>query len=153
MTLMARNNTLTARGDKLVAERGALMQSNPLKVKTPFGNAAACEDSEASAFERQDSERCLRRRLLVQQWESEKQKYELKAIGVNVFAYMLKQNARGSAPPHWLCVRCFNDGHVEFIELARYGGRKYICPRCKATIEPSPAACADDGMGSPKWLD
>ena len=90
---------------------------------------------------------------LLQRWENERQNYELKALGANVFAYMLKQDTRGSTPPHWLCVRCFHDGHLEIIEMARHGLRKYQCPRCKSTIDPSPFACYGDGTGVPKWLD
>ncbi len=42
-------------------------------------------------------------------WKREKEGYELKALQVDVFAYMLKPSERGSKPPHWLCANCYED--------------------------------------------
>jgi hypothetical protein len=94
----------------------------------------------------------------LQGWDAKKQQYELKSLGWNTFAYMLKPEARGSAPPHWICTRCFGDGHAEIIQQTRNSavirgrGLVYECPRCNWAIDPSGDA-VETGMGKPKWLD
>jgi hypothetical protein len=49
-------------------------------------------------------------------WDAEKEKYELKAIGMGCVAYMLKPEARGTEPPHWLCPNCYAQGKKSFIQ-------------------------------------
>jgi hypothetical protein len=48
-------------------------------------------------------------------WDAEKQNYELKKVGDNAVAYMLKPDKRGSEPPHWLCPNCFAKGEKSFL--------------------------------------
>ena len=145
---MARNDALRERAETALANSSAPPPPNSSRV-----NAPVRQDSLATSLPPRNPAPGSGALWLLERWETEKQKYELKALGPNVFAYMLRQDARGSAPPHWVCVRCLHDGHLEIIELARHGARKYECPRCNATIGPSPAACADAGRGGPKWLD
>src|ERR1700676_1598778 len=49
-------------------------------------------------------------------WDTEKKRYELKALRVDVFAYMLKPEARGTEPPHWLCANCYENGKKSFFQ-------------------------------------
>src|SRR5690242_14241117 len=42
-----------------------------------------------------------------EQWETDKQQYELKDLGCGALAYMLKPDARGTKPPHAVCTNCF----------------------------------------------
>lgn len=49
-------------------------------------------------------------------WGAEKQNYELKTIGYGSVAYMLKPEARGSSPPHWLCPNCYAKGKKSFLQ-------------------------------------
>src|SRR6267154_1614450 len=51
-------------------------------------------------------------------WDAEKQRYELKGVGVNSVAYMLKPEARGTEPPHWLCPNCYSQGKKAFMQRA-----------------------------------
>jgi hypothetical protein len=80
-------------------------------------------------------------------WKREKQRYELKALRVDVFAYMLKQPERGVEPPHWLCANCYEDGKKSIFQwtaetaMAR---RVYRCPACDAKISPA---------SEPVWMD
>jgi hypothetical protein len=48
-------------------------------------------------------------------WGNEKQKYELTKNWTGAVAYMLKPEARGTEPPHWLCPKCYTslDFHGE----------------------------------------
>jgi hypothetical protein len=67
-------------------------------------------------------------------WETEKQRYELKGVGHGVTAYMLKPEVRGSEPPHWLCPTCFENGkkaHLQFSVRMAGGGSVYRCKGCE----------------------
>lgn len=70
-------------------------------------------------------------------WDTEKQRYELKNLGAGTVAYVLKPDARGTEPPHWLCPSCYHDGKKSFfqsdgtMELRRLVLR---CTGCNARI-------------------
>jgi hypothetical protein len=97
--------------------------------------------------------RTLKKELAkLEQWETEKQQYELKTLGSSAFAYMLKPEARGSRPPHWVCTRCYSDGYAEIIQQTKGHRSMYACPRCDAALTPSLDAF-EIGTGRPKWLD
>ena len=40
-------------------------------------------------------------------WETEKQRYELKDVGMGSLAYSVKDAMRGSEPPHQICAACY----------------------------------------------
>jgi len=72
-------------------------------------------------------------------WETESQKYELKNFGYGAFARVLKPEARGTAPPHWVCARCYGNRRVSVIQFGRLlqGQRnEWFCPECKTQIQP-----------------
>jgi hypothetical protein len=80
-------------------------------------------------------------------WEREKQRYEFKALRVGLFVYMLKPAERGTEPPHWLCVKCYEDGKRSPFQSTTelvMSRRLYRCDRCKSTIAP---------YSEPKWID
>jgi hypothetical protein len=66
-------------------------------------------------------------------WDAEKQNYELKGIGNGSVAYMLKSDARGTEPAHWLCPNCFSQGKKSFLNpTGAHLGRGYMykCGNC-----------------------
>lgn len=70
-------------------------------------------------------------------WDAEKQRYELKAVGPGVTAYMLKPETRGTEPPHWLCPNCYAKSQKSFLQAT--GGRigaasLYKCQGCESTV-------------------
>jgi transposase len=73
-----------------------------------------------------------------EKWEAEKQRYELKDLGWGSFAYMLKSDARGPEPPHWICAHCYEHGHKEIFQhvMKPESGRRWTCPACKNEINP-----------------
>lgn len=80
-------------------------------------------------------------------WDAEKAKYELKRIGDSSVAYMLKPEARGAEPPHWLCPNCYSKGQKSFLNpTGAQSGRNWIyrCSGCGA--QP---AC----QYTPQWAD
>ena len=70
-------------------------------------------------------------------WDAEKEKYELIEVSTGAFTYMLKPDARGSEPPHWLCTTCYQDHKKSIIQgMGKKPGNRdekiYRCPSCKA---------------------
>jgi hypothetical protein len=65
-------------------------------------------------------------------WETEKQRYELKQVGTGTFAQMLKPDARGIEPPHWLCPNCFETGKKSYFQFSTHAGwgSVYRCKGC-----------------------
>ena len=79
-------------------------------------------------------------------WGAEKERYELKKVGAGgTVAYMLKPEARGAEPPHWLCPNCYAQGKKAFLQGSSLSGanRVYTCPACKTYI----------AAREPAWID
>jgi hypothetical protein len=60
---------------------------------------------------------------------------------------MLKPDARGSSPPHWICPNCLGQEFVSSLQptpTIAIGKRMYECPKCKLAVPMT---------GNPKWLD
>jgi hypothetical protein len=73
-------------------------------------------------------------------WDSEKERYELKSIGTGAVAYVLKPAERGSEPPHWLCPNCFHQGRKSFFQSAmKMELRRLLfdCVTCRSRIAVS----------------
>jgi len=89
-------------------------------------------------------------------WDTEKKRYELKSLGYGAFAQMLKPDARGTAPPHWVCTNCYGQRRISPIQwgkpLKGSGRNGYFCPACSNEINPSPEALTP-GTQDPKWID
>jgi hypothetical protein len=67
-------------------------------------------------------------------WDTEKQNYELKPNFGGGAAFMLKPEARGAEPPHWLCPQCYSNGKKGFLMPADHSGgihKTYRCLECK----------------------
>ena len=86
-------------------------------------------------------------------WDAKKKRYELKNVGHGCFVHMLKPEARGSKPPHFVCANCYEQRRISVIQ---YGPPKpgasigYFCPSCGTIILPGQEAFAG---GSIRWID
>lgn len=74
------------------------------------------------------------------------ERYELKGIGGGAAAYMLKPEARGAEPPHWLCPACYANGKKAILQrtVQTGHGHLYTCGGCSAKTVV--------GWGEPQWL-
>jgi len=81
-------------------------------------------------------------------WDTEKQDYELKRLWNGGMTYMLKPNARGSQPPHWLCPNCYSNSKKAFFQPIPTADQHavYECISCKSKM-----VCGF--RDKPKWLD
>lgn len=73
-------------------------------------------------------------------WDGEKERYQLTAPGTGAVTYALKEEARISEPPHWLCVKCYGDHRKSYLQrqdrVQGLGGRnaEWSCSTCGAKI-------------------
>jgi TctA family transporter len=67
-----------------------------------------------------------------EKWETEKEKYELKCVAAGAFARMLKPEARGAEPAHWLCTQCYENRKTSVMQrFGNLGDRAgHKCPEC-----------------------
>ena len=80
-------------------------------------------------------------------WDTEKQNYELQAIGGGTVAFMLKPDARGTAPPHWLCPNCYGENKKSFYQPTGNTIQRanvYKCQGCQGAVSVE---------GQPRWVD
>lgn len=75
-------------------------------------------------------------------WETEKQRYELKRLDGGGLAYTLKGEVKSSEAAHWLCANCYQNGRPSILQPvprgmvhARAGvAAKLECPACKSVV-------------------
>jgi hypothetical protein len=70
-------------------------------------------------------------------WEAEKERYELKQVTIGgSLTYVLKPDAQGTEPPHWICAACYQVGKKSILQRGdTHGGDWfYRCPRCTASV-------------------
>lgn len=70
-------------------------------------------------------------------WETEKQRYELQAVGNGTFTYVLKPNCQGPEPAHCICARCYQHGQKSILqpETRSPGMTRWMaCHECGADI-------------------
>jgi hypothetical protein len=49
-------------------------------------------------------------------WDAEKERYQLTEVAPRVFAYVLKVDASGSEPPHWICPACYQQSKKSILQ-------------------------------------
>jgi hypothetical protein len=67
-------------------------------------------------------------------WETEKKRYQLKELAPHgIYAYAMKEEARGSEPMHWICPDCYQNRHISVLQqITRMPGRADVrlCQQC-----------------------
>ena len=63
-------------------------------------------------------------------------RYELRSLGEDAVVYALKESSGSGAPPHRVCVACFDRGSRSILQFAGYHGADRIleCSVCSARI-------------------
>jgi len=73
----------------------------------------------------------------LEEWKTEKAKYELTELRPGVLAYSIKEDARGSEPPHQICANCYSHDHKSVLQTEHiFVGRaeRLACHECGAII-------------------
>ena len=75
----------------------------------------------------------------MEDWNAEKERYEMKAVGQTARVFALKPGFENSEPPHWICPRCYDDNQRSILNFEMQdimGGHNdvWICSRCESRI-------------------
>jgi hypothetical protein len=89
-------------------------------------------------------------------WETEKKRYELKAISNGAFAYALKSDAQATEPPHYICANCYEHQKKSVLQQKARTivdnsiglPTQYRCPGCNSQIKYQ----FGDGLRRCRWL-
>lgn len=65
-------------------------------------------------------------------WEAEKQNYQLVTIYEDTLAYARKPDPNGTIPPHFLCTTCYEDRKKRILQRA--DAAHVACPDCKVRL-------------------
>ena len=106
---------------------------------------AAIMDAQSSTLSAQASSlaqigriRELEQRIVqMENWEREKQRYQLHQVRPGVLTYTLKQGMEAGEPPHQLCAKCYQDGIKSILQEEQLAvGRTHLllCHRCDSEL-------------------
>lgn len=109
---------------------------------TEIGNHLMSAQSAALDAQSQQQTMSLRIRELEEQlikfenWETEKQRYQLEQTKSGVFAYAVKESMQAGEPLHHICSNCYEDGVKSILqtEFVTGFGLRTKCPRCEFSI-------------------
>ena len=79
----------------------------------------------------------------LEEWEAEAVRYELKEVAPGALAYSVKEEARGTEPPHHLCPNCYASRKKSFlqtIDIATGRATVLVCNTCGPITYTSGAA-------------
>lgn len=108
------------------------IQRSLLEAQRALNEAEARHASDLSRI--RDLEQCVVR---LENWESEKQRYELADTGQGSPAYRLKAGMERGEPTHWLCPQCYEQNVKSIMKQDNLPqGRVQVlaCQRCKNEI-------------------
>jgi hypothetical protein len=93
-------------------------------ISDALGRAIVAQQERATLLETVDE---LKKEVAdLKAWEAQKQRYEMKDAGNGVIAYAVKEEARGSEPPHWICADCYEDAKESVLQPEiRFPGRTH----------------------------
>ena len=123
-----------------VAINQAKIDLQTLILAAQEGLFAAQEAQTAAADRIQELEQQL---ADFENWDSEKERYYLKAINPGAFAYVYKLDMDEGEEPVWLCQTCFEERHWvplqfsgEVVSVGGGGGlmARWGCGRCKNSV-------------------
>ena len=102
---------------------------------------ASALSAQAEQFTLMNTVRNLEAKMAqMENWNAERQRYELKAVFPGAFAYVVKPELQGTEPLHWLCATCYHNGKKSILQdFARMPNDKtwelFKCPSCAAVVK------------------
>lgn len=73
----------------------------------------------------------------LENWATEKERYELHQVKDGVFTYMLKESMQNGEPPHQICAKCYQDCIKSILQQEHLLiGRTHVlvCHRCGSEL-------------------
>jgi hypothetical protein len=126
---------LARRTDAAVKEKAIELQSSIislqnelLSLQTGYQNALT------------EKEHLKQELMHMKNWEAEAQKYHLVNFGTGTFAWAIKEDQRGTQPPHHLCAHCYDRREKSILQRGGFGeqGWVYHCSSCSTRIYGPP---------------
>jgi hypothetical protein len=124
---------------KIITASKQLIENNELVTAVSEVNAKIIS-AQAVALNAQQEQAALAQRvreleqkiMALENWEREKERYDLYAAPLGTFTHRLKANMAQGEPIHYLCANCFTDKKKSVLQFAvgKYSVEK-VCPRCK----------------------
>jgi hypothetical protein len=79
--------------------------------------------------------RALKQQIMnMENWNEEKQRYQLTAPWPGCFVHALKESCKGTEPPHWICEHCYQDSRKSILHNTFKDNNKRIifvkCSHC-----------------------
>lgn len=136
-------SSLTSAGEITRAILGmrdeAKIHTKVMELNTMIMQAqGAALSAQTSSIAHVDRIRDLEKRIVeLENWDREKQRYQLHEVVPGVFAYALKEDMRAGEPAHQVCARCYQDGiksilHKEVQSVGRVN--TLVCDRCGSEL-------------------
>jgi hypothetical protein len=101
-------------------------------------------DAQTSIFSAQEERAMLIKRVndvekelaKFETWEAEAKRYELNEVAPRVFAHVLKAEAQGAEPSHWICPSCYQKRQKSILQGFKSGmsGWSHRCSSCNLEI-------------------
>lgn len=103
------------------------LQSEISSIQT--GYFSLLQQNTAMVTEREDLKKEIAN---LKAWKAEQERYELKKISHEVYAYALKESACNGEPSHLLCCHCYNNSKKEILHLENPSdySKIYECHGC-----------------------
>ena len=89
-------------------------------------------------------------------FDGERERYELKALGPNAIVYAPNKELQPDAPAHYLCVQCFKNAECSVLQGAGYEGfhRVLKCYACQSRVlyrDPADDFSPEFGRVRSRW--
>lgn len=92
---------------------------------------SSLSDANERINELSDGKRKVEEELIqLKDWRQEAARYELKEVVPGILFYSLKEDQRGSEPPHYLCPQCFVNNKKSFLQRPSISAIEYKCHQC-----------------------
>lgn len=104
------------------------------EINTAYERAFAANAAQAELLER--IHRLEEEKRQAEHWAREKQRYRLVDVYKGRLAYLVKEEARGEEPVHYICPDCAEKAQKSIMQgdHGAFGEVKITCPTCKLSL-------------------
>lgn len=94
---------------------------------------SAAIDAKAAQSDMIDEIRQLKQQIAdLEKWDAEAEKYSLREVGREVYAYTLDADTDSETPSHMLCAHCFENRKKSILQRQPAPVQRSVCVKCPA---------------------
>lgn len=106
-----------AKGLSAASNQAAIAETKIALQGQILAGFEALATAKAAQADSDDRVRALEREIeKLKNWDSEKRRYRLSAIGFGAYAYVPRAPSEDGGAPHWLCTTCFDRGEKAILQ-------------------------------------